>query len=136
MVASHLRAIFRSVAGCPLDKMVEAANRVFCQSARAEQFATLAAGCLAQDGSVDFITAGTCRSCVYRAPASGRKALPKGVSAQPCAGLVNLSYGQDLTWSGRDLHPRSGQNRNAGAMLRMGIHSVGSRPRASAELAV
>jgi phosphoserine phosphatase RsbU/P len=58
MLASHLRAIFRSLAGCPLDEMVETANRVFCQSALAGQFATLIAGCLTRSGSVNFISAG------------------------------------------------------------------------------
>ena len=58
MLVSHLRAIFRSLADFPLDRMVEAANRIFLQSALADQFATLVAGRLARNGSVEFINAG------------------------------------------------------------------------------
>jgi len=58
MLVSHLRAIFRTLADCPLDTMIEAANRIFCQSALAGQFATLVAGRLMPDGSVEFVSAG------------------------------------------------------------------------------
>lgn len=58
MLVSHLRAIFRSLADTPLDGMVEAANRIFFQSALADQFATLVAGRLTRNSSVEFISAG------------------------------------------------------------------------------
>lgn len=65
MLMSHLRATFRSLAeaGLPLDRMVEDANRIFCESTLAGQFATLVvarasrAGS-AEDGSVEFVSAG------------------------------------------------------------------------------
>jgi len=60
MLMSHLRATFRSLAeaGLPLDRMVEDANRIFCESTLAGQFATLVVGRAARDGSVEFISAG------------------------------------------------------------------------------
>jgi len=60
MLMSHLRATFRSLAeaGLPLDRMVEDANRIFCESTLAGQYATLVVGRAAHDGSVDFVSAG------------------------------------------------------------------------------
>jgi sigma-B regulation protein RsbU (phosphoserine phosphatase) len=60
MLMSHLRATFRSLAeAClPLDRMVEDANRIFCESTLAGQFATLVIGRAARDGSVEFVSAG------------------------------------------------------------------------------
>jgi len=60
MLMSHLHATFRSLAeaGLPLDRMVEDANRIFCESTLAGQFATLVVGQAAHDGSVEFVSAG------------------------------------------------------------------------------
>jgi sigma-B regulation protein RsbU (phosphoserine phosphatase) len=60
MLMSHLHATFRSLAeaGLPLGRMVEDANRIFCESTLAGQFATLVVGRAAQDGSVEFVSAG------------------------------------------------------------------------------
>jgi sigma-B regulation protein RsbU (phosphoserine phosphatase) len=60
MLMSHLHATFRSLteAGLPLDRMVEHANRIFCESTLAGQFATLVVGRARQDGSVEFVSAG------------------------------------------------------------------------------
>jgi len=60
MLMSHLHATFRSLAegDLPLDRMVEDANRIFCESTLAGQFATLVVGRVAQDGSVEFVNAG------------------------------------------------------------------------------
>ena len=60
MLMSHLHATFRSLAeaGLPLDQMVENANRIFCESTFAGQFATLVVGRAARDGSVEFVSAG------------------------------------------------------------------------------
>jgi sigma-B regulation protein RsbU (phosphoserine phosphatase) len=60
MLMSHLRATFRSLAeaGLPLDRMVEDANRIFCESTLAGQYATLVVGRAAHDGSVEFVSAG------------------------------------------------------------------------------
>src|SRR6266404_604258 len=60
MLMSHLHATFRSLAegDLPLDHMVEDANRIFCESTLAGQFATLVVGRATQDGSVEFVNAG------------------------------------------------------------------------------
>jgi sigma-B regulation protein RsbU (phosphoserine phosphatase) len=60
MLMSHLHATFRSLAeaALPLDRMVEDANRIFCESTLAGQFATLVVGRAACDGSVEFVSAG------------------------------------------------------------------------------
>ena len=60
MLMSHLHATFRSLAeaSLPLDRMVQDANRIFCESTLAGQFATLVVGRAAQDGSVEFVSAG------------------------------------------------------------------------------
>jgi sigma-B regulation protein RsbU (phosphoserine phosphatase) len=60
MLMSHLHATFRSLAeaALPLDRMVEDANRIFCESTLAGQFATLVVGRAAHDGSVEFVSAG------------------------------------------------------------------------------
>jgi phosphoserine phosphatase RsbU/P len=60
MLMSHLHATFRSLAeaGLPLDRMVADANRIFCESTLAGQFATLVVGRAAHDGSVEFVSAG------------------------------------------------------------------------------
>src|SRR2546429_3812427 len=60
MLMSHLHATFRSLAegGLPLDRMVEDANRIFCGSTLAGQFATLVVGRAAHDGLVEFVSAG------------------------------------------------------------------------------
>jgi phosphoserine phosphatase RsbU/P len=60
MLMSHLHATFRSLAeaGLPLDRLVEDANRIFCESTLAGQYATLVVGRAAHDGSVELVSAG------------------------------------------------------------------------------
>ncbi|MGA2482100.1 MAG: PP2C family protein-serine/threonine phosphatase [Candidatus Acidiferrales bacterium] len=60
MLMSHLHATFRSLtdAGLPLEQMVNVANRIFCESTLAGQFATLVVGHAARDGAVEFVSAG------------------------------------------------------------------------------
>ena len=60
MLMSHLRATFRSLAetASPLHRMVEDANRIFCESTLAGQFATLVVGRADRNGSVEFVSAG------------------------------------------------------------------------------
>src|SRR5882724_10294638 len=60
MLMSHLHATFRSLAegGLPLDRLVEGANRIFCESTTAGQYATIVVGRVARDGSVEFVNAG------------------------------------------------------------------------------
>jgi sigma-B regulation protein RsbU (phosphoserine phosphatase) len=60
MMMSHLHATFRSLADAdmPLDRMVEAANRIFSGSTLAGQFATLVVGRAWRNGSVELVSAG------------------------------------------------------------------------------
>ena len=60
MLMSHLHATFRSLAraNLPLQRMVEAANRIFSESTLAGQFATLVVGRAREDGIVEFVSAG------------------------------------------------------------------------------
>jgi phosphoserine phosphatase RsbU/P len=60
MLMSHLHATFRSLADVdlPLDRMVEAANRIFAESTLAGQYATLVVGRASRDGGVEFVSAG------------------------------------------------------------------------------
>jgi sigma-B regulation protein RsbU (phosphoserine phosphatase) len=60
MLMSHLHATFRSLtdSGLPLERMVEHANRIFCESTLAGQFATLVVGRATPDGAVEFVSAG------------------------------------------------------------------------------
>jgi sigma-B regulation protein RsbU (phosphoserine phosphatase) len=60
MLMSHLHATFRTLAGqnLPLQKLVEHANRLFCDSTLAGQYATLVVGRVMNDGKVDYVSAG------------------------------------------------------------------------------
>jgi phosphoserine phosphatase RsbU/P len=60
MLMSHLHATFRSLANVnlALDRMVQAANRIFAESTLAGQYATLVVGRATQDGSVELVNAG------------------------------------------------------------------------------
>ena len=60
MLMSHLHATFRTLAGqhLPLQQMMDHANRLFCESTTAGQFATLIVGCASLDGKVQYVSAG------------------------------------------------------------------------------
>jgi|HubBroStandDraft_2_1064218.scaffolds.fasta_scaffold11081_6 sigma-B regulation protein RsbU (phosphoserine phosphatase) len=60
MLMSHLHATFRALAGqnLPLQTMVAHANRLFCESTTAGQFATLIVGRAWPDGKVEYASAG------------------------------------------------------------------------------
>lgn len=60
MLMSHLHATFRTLAGqhLPLPLLMEHANRLFCESTTAGQFATMIVGCALPDGKVEYISAG------------------------------------------------------------------------------
>lgn len=60
MLMSHLHATFRSLMGLDLapDKMIEAANRLFCESTFVGQYATLVYGRADAKGNVDLVIAG------------------------------------------------------------------------------
>jgi sigma-B regulation protein RsbU (phosphoserine phosphatase) len=60
MLMSHLHATFRTLAGqhLPLPVLMEHANRLFCESTTAGQFATLIVGSASEDGRVEYVSAG------------------------------------------------------------------------------
>jgi sigma-B regulation protein RsbU (phosphoserine phosphatase) len=60
MLMSHLHATFRTLAGqnLSLQKMVEHANRLFCESTTAGQFATMIVGSAKPDGKITYVSAG------------------------------------------------------------------------------
>lgn len=62
LLMSYLRATFRSLAGASLeiDQLLEAANRLFCESTMAGQFATLVCGRAGRAGKVELVSAGHC----------------------------------------------------------------------------
>lgn len=60
MLMSHLHATFRTLAQqhLPLHQMMNHANRLFCESTTAGQFATLIVGCASPEGKVEYVSAG------------------------------------------------------------------------------
>jgi phosphoserine phosphatase RsbU/P len=60
MLIAHLHALFRSLTGMdlPLGQMVTQANRIFCESALAGQYATLVCGQAKPTGEVEIHNAG------------------------------------------------------------------------------
>lgn len=60
MLMSHLHATFRTLAGqnLPLRQLVGSANRLFCESTTAGQYATLVVGRAWHDGRVEYASAG------------------------------------------------------------------------------
>jgi sigma-B regulation protein RsbU (phosphoserine phosphatase) len=60
LLMTHLHAMFRSLAslGLELDNLLEMANRVFCESTIAGQYATLVCGRIGNDGEVEIASAG------------------------------------------------------------------------------
>jgi phosphoserine phosphatase RsbU/P len=60
MLMSHLHGTFRTLAGqhLPLRQLVDHANRLFCESTAAGQFATMVVGYASPDGKVEYVSAG------------------------------------------------------------------------------
>jgi phosphoserine phosphatase RsbU/P len=68
LLVSHLHAMFRSLVatGYPLPRLVEHANRLFCESTLSSNFATLVAGKVASSGSLEICNAGHCFPLVVK----------------------------------------------------------------------
>ena len=60
MLMAHLHAMIRTLAGLqiPLVQLVERANRLFCESTRADQYATLVCGKADASGKIELCNAG------------------------------------------------------------------------------
>ncbi len=103
MLMSHLHAMFRSLAsvGLPLHELVALANRVFCESTMAGQYATLVCGRAGRAGEVEICNAGHCptllagKGGVTRIDATG---LPLGMfsSGQYAVKRVSVAPGDTL----------------------------------------
>ena len=90
MLMSHLHATLHSLAdsGLPLERMVEAANRVFSGSTLAGQFATLVVGRLYPDGAVEFVSAGHLPLLHIR----GSEAWPQAATGVPLGMFGNARF--------------------------------------------
>jgi sigma-B regulation protein RsbU (phosphoserine phosphatase) len=90
MLMSHLHATFRSLAeaSLPLDQMVEHANRIFCESTLAGQFATLIAGRASPNGAVGIVNAGHLPLLHLQ----GRGSAPKESTGVPLGMFCNTSF--------------------------------------------
>ena len=103
LLMSYLRATFRSLSSARLDmnKLLEAANRLFCESTMAGQFATLICGRTGRDGEMQIASAGHCpallitKSAIKQVGATG---LPLGMFSTGHYALseVNLQPGDSL----------------------------------------
>jgi sigma-B regulation protein RsbU (phosphoserine phosphatase) len=68
MLMSQLYAMFRSLVtiGLPLEQLLARANRVFCESTMAGQYATLVCGSAGRDGEIRLASAGHCPPLLLR----------------------------------------------------------------------
>jgi sigma-B regulation protein RsbU (phosphoserine phosphatase) len=68
LLVSHLHAMFRSlvVSNLPLARLVERANRLFCESTMSSNFATLVCGKISQSGELEICNAGHCYPLVVK----------------------------------------------------------------------
>jgi sigma-B regulation protein RsbU (phosphoserine phosphatase) len=68
LLMSHLHAIFRSLIALemPVARLVERANRVFCESTLSTQFATLICGKASSSGEIELCNAGHCPPLLVR----------------------------------------------------------------------
>jgi sigma-B regulation protein RsbU (phosphoserine phosphatase) len=68
LLVSHLHAMFRSLAASnlPLARLVERANRLFCESTMSSSFATLVCGKISKSGELEICNAGHCYPLVVR----------------------------------------------------------------------
>ena len=119
MLMTHLHAIFRSLtsrgtsppgtpAGPPpangqlaLEQLMLTANRVFCESVMAGQFATLVAGRASSDGRVEIVNAGHCPVMVVKSDGITRLSstgVPLGMFCDGTASVqsVSLDPGEGL----------------------------------------
>jgi sigma-B regulation protein RsbU (phosphoserine phosphatase) len=103
MLMAHLHAIFRSLATdrIPLDKLVERANRVFCESTLSYHYATLVCGRAFKSGETEVVNAGhlpglvLTKHCVKTLEATG---LPVGIfcSGEYSVAKLKLEPGDSL----------------------------------------
>ena len=68
LLVSHLHAMFRSLveSNIPLARLVERANRLFCESTMSTNFATLVCGRMSRTGELEICNAGHCFPLIVR----------------------------------------------------------------------
>jgi sigma-B regulation protein RsbU (phosphoserine phosphatase) len=103
LLMSYLRATFRSLssAGIEINKLLDAANRLFCESTMAGQFATLVCGRAGQAGEVEIASAGHCPALVisrHGVKQVGATGLPLGMfsTSRYTAERIGLEPGDTL----------------------------------------
>jgi phosphoserine phosphatase RsbU/P len=87
MLMSQLHATFRTLAGAglPLHKLMEQANRTFCEASLTTHFATLVCGMANSNGEIEISNAGHCLPLVMRSGDIERissSGLPLGVACE------------------------------------------------------
>lgn len=105
MLMTHLHAMFRTLdsVGTPIDQLLARANRVFCESTTAGQYATLVCGRANSRGTIELSSAGHLPALLLRngeVRSFSATGLPLGMF---CAGeypleKVNLQSGESLVF--------------------------------------
>jgi phosphoserine phosphatase RsbU/P len=95
LLMSYLRAVFRSLssAGRDIDNLLEAANRLFCESTMAGQFATLICGRAGDGGEVEIVSAGHCPALII----SGQGIRQVGATGLPLGMFATSRYTVERT---------------------------------------
>lgn len=103
MLMAHLHAIFRSLItiGLPVERLVERANRIFCESTMSAHFATLVCGKAGKSGELEICNAGHCPPLLLRGGAVASleaTGLPVGMfcSGEYSAKRIRLAAGDTL----------------------------------------
>ncbi len=95
LLMSYLRAVFRSLlsSGQSIDNLLETANRLFCESTMAGQFATLICGRARRGGDVELVSAGHCPALVI----SGQGIRQVGATGLPLGMFATSRYTVERT---------------------------------------
>lgn len=95
LLMSYLRAVFRSLlsSGQSIDNLLETANRLFCESTMAGQFATLICGRARCGGDVELVSAGHCPALVI----SGQGIRQVGATGLPLGMFATSRYTVERT---------------------------------------
>jgi len=126
LLMTHLHAMFRSLASrdMELGKLLEMANRLFCQSTTAGQYATLVCGRAGRSGEIEIASAGHAPALVISADGVkqiGSTGLPLGLFATSryTASRVRLGPGDSLllfTDGISEANDRNGQEYGIGGL--------------------
>lgn len=103
MLMSQLHATFRTLAatGLPLNRLMEQANRTFCEASLTTHFATLVCGIANSNGEVELSNAGHCLPFVVRSGGVDKlssSGLPLGVACESKYGSerILMNSGESL----------------------------------------